>query len=163
MLKPKGLGQDTLIGLSCGGADSISIYAARRSHFHFRFHCFTKPATWGTHWGHTFCSSRNHQSSCPCLRSNHECCPLLSSRVISYVSLRRMLTQAGALWQEMDVNLAGLKKGAGGGSSSGFGGLTSIAGSLLGGGSSSGGGGLSSIAGPCTDSSSAPPCLLAGV
>ena len=35
MLKPKGLGQDTLIGLSCGGADSISIYAARRSHFHF--------------------------------------------------------------------------------------------------------------------------------
>ena len=47
MLKPKGLGQDTLIGLSCGGADSISIYAARRSHFHFRFHLFTKPATWG--------------------------------------------------------------------------------------------------------------------
>ena len=38
MLKPKGLGQDTLIGLSCGGAESISIYAARRSHFHFHFH-----------------------------------------------------------------------------------------------------------------------------
>ena len=35
MFKPKGLGQDTLIGLSCG---SISSYAARRSHFYFHFH-----------------------------------------------------------------------------------------------------------------------------
>ena len=30
-------GQDTLIGSSCGGADSISIYAARRSHFYVHF------------------------------------------------------------------------------------------------------------------------------
>ena len=35
MLKPKGLGQDTLIGLSC---ESISSYAARRSHLHFHCH-----------------------------------------------------------------------------------------------------------------------------
>ena len=35
MLKPKGLGQDTLIGLSCGNAYSISSYAARRSIFIF--------------------------------------------------------------------------------------------------------------------------------
>ena len=35
MLKPKGLGQDTLVRLACGGADSISIYTARRSRFRF--------------------------------------------------------------------------------------------------------------------------------
>ena len=37
MLKPKGLGQDTLIGSSCGGANSISSHAVRRSHFQFYF------------------------------------------------------------------------------------------------------------------------------
>ena len=34
----KGLGQDTLIGSSWGVVESISVYAARRSHFRFHFH-----------------------------------------------------------------------------------------------------------------------------
>ena len=60
----------------------------------------------------------------------------------------RAFTESVCCEQEMDVNLAGLNKGAGGGGGGGgMGGLSSIAGALLGGGSSSGGGGLSSIAG----------------
>ena len=37
MLKSKGLGQDTLIRSSWGGANSISSHAARRDHFQFHF------------------------------------------------------------------------------------------------------------------------------
>ena len=40
MLKPKGLGQDTLIRLSCGGVRASPV-TPRRSHFHFHFHSST--------------------------------------------------------------------------------------------------------------------------
>ena len=50
MLKSKGLGQDTLIGSSCGGAYSISSYTARRSQFHFHFALGPEHEHWLEWW-----------------------------------------------------------------------------------------------------------------